>query len=132
MRFRRNVQYEFGLKTIHLVAFLSVAFLLVLLFFFPCGFITPLGLAVNLPRSFTGQGFAPGKTIEITINEQGGSFIDGRPAGTQMLKELLLAEGRGSQVLIKAHKRAPLDAVTGLWNLCREAGIVGVSLLSNE
>jgi biopolymer transport protein ExbD len=133
MRFRRNVHYEFGLKTIHLVSFLAVGMLLVLLFFFPCGFVTPQGLEVSLPRQFTAEGFTAGKTIEIVMDEQGSTFVDGRPASARMLRELLSVEGKGGcQVLIKAHKRAPLDAVTGLWNLCREAGVGGVNLLSNE
>jgi biopolymer transport protein ExbD len=133
MRFRRNVQYEFGLKAIHLASFMGVALLLLLVFFFPGGFVTPQGLGVSLPRQFTAEGFVAGKTIEIVLDEQGSMSVDGRPAARQMLKELLAVEGKGGcQVLIKAHKRAPLAAVTGVWELCREAGVDGVNLLSNE
>ena len=133
MRFRRNVDYEFGLKGIHCVSFMGVGLLLILLFFFPFGFVAPQGLEISLPRQFTAEGFAAGRTVEIVLDEQGSTFVDGRPVAGQVLRELLSVEAKGGgQVLIKAHKRAPLEAVTRLWDLCRQAGVGGVNLLSNE
>ena len=130
MKFRRNLRYENVLSPVYLVPAVTLAFILALI-----GALGPHlcrfpGMQVrqpSLPLALSGR-----QMLQIAVGDDSSFSLDGAAVTREQLSVLLRAVSfRDPQVLIKASRKAPIEAAMELWRLCGQAGIQRVSLVTD-
>lgn len=128
MRFRRRLQYERGLKAVHVAPFITVAFLLLMFLLFAAGFCDLPGARI---RPSGGAVAAGGQTLRIILSG-GSAAVNGLPMTDPQLSSFLGAvASRDPGVLIMASKSTPIESVMRIWRLCGNAGIRRISLVTD-
>jgi biopolymer transport protein ExbD len=131
MRFRSRLTYEHGLKALHIAPFVSIAFLLLLLFLFSTKFCSLSGIRMDAPSVVSipgGDG-----VLEILIADDSACYVNGSQVTEPQMKALLAElSSRDPGVLIKASRKAPLDAALNLWRLCEQSGMHRINLITDK
>ena len=131
MKFKGRMELEHGLKPIAIVPLVNIFFLLVLFFMFSSSLVMQPGMQVRLPRMVTSD-VAAADSIEIMITAENAVYVDGTAVTTQELKRLVKrAASGGRPVMLKADQHAPLGMVVELWDMCKNAGIPQVNLVTS-
>jgi len=132
MRFRRHLKLEQGLKDIDIVPLINMIFLLVLFSMLTSGFVVQTGLKVNLPKALTSEAVKY-ENIEIVVSGDNVIYLNNQVVDLKELKTVFESiSGRNAAVLIKADRRAALDKVVGIWDLCRQQGIIQVNIATDQ
>ncbi|MCX5713092.1 MAG: biopolymer transporter ExbD [Candidatus Omnitrophica bacterium] len=123
MRFKKNIKLSFGLNALDIVPLVNLALLLVAFFILSWTLVTRPSVRLNIPFASTSQIAGKG-AIELIITSENKIIYDSNVIQNEGIKKLLAqASLRKQSVLIKADKRASLDQVSRILDLCREAGI---------
>jgi len=112
-----------------LAALIDVVFLLLIYFLLTSSFVSRTGLKLELPEAGTSAPVTG--PIVVEVDRRGEIFFEGRPLSTEGLEHLLnrkIARGETRSVLIRADRRAPLQAVVSVMEVARRAGARGVAL----
>jgi len=132
MRFRRHLKLEQGLKNIDIVPLINMIFLLVLFSMLTSGFVVQTGLKVNLPKALTSE-VVKYENIEIVVSGDNVIYLNNQVVDLKELKIVFESiSGRNAAVLIKADRRAALDKVVGIWDLCRQQGIIQINIATDQ
>ncbi|HOW42667.1 MAG TPA: biopolymer transporter ExbD [Candidatus Omnitrophota bacterium] len=131
MRFKRRISYDYSIASI---TFIPLINLLCLLFFFSavqCGlFAQPGGVPVRLPSLLTSDVLRRDH-IRLTLSADAQLYYaNDRISLSDLSRFLKLVGPRDPAVLIQAHKKTPLEIIARVWDICRKAGITGVSLVT--
>lgn len=128
MRFKRNTQFEQGLKPIDVVPLINLVLLLLLFFILSVNFNIKSGLGINLPRVVTSEAVGY-ETIEITVTSDNNVYLKGKLVSNEDLRNLFSQLTKRKQsVLIKADKASSLGRAAEIWDICRQSGIVKVNI----
>lgn len=132
MHFRRHTELEHGLKPIDIVPLINIVFLLMIFFMFTSSFVVQPGIKVNLPKAITSEAVKY-ENAEIIISSENIVYFNGKALATQELETLLKQVAKNKQgVLIKADKRASLGRMVEIWDMCRDLGVTGINIATNQ
>ncbi|MDD5347750.1 MAG: biopolymer transporter ExbD [Candidatus Omnitrophica bacterium] len=131
MKFSRHLQYEYGVKQLLLVPLVNLLFLLVVFLLVVSPLVDQPGLKVRLP-GFVTTGIVAGENIEIVIAADGAAYYRGAGIRQEELAAMLMhLWPRQITVLIKAHKDAPLGAITQIWDTCRRSRVTRINVATS-
>jgi len=132
MRFKRHIEFEYGLKAMDIAPLINIVFLLLIFFMLTYTFVMQPGIKVNLPRVVTKEAVKY-DTLEVAISSDSAIYINNKILNMQELKVLLnqAAKVKGA-VLIKADRRVPLDKIVEIWDMCRDSGITQINIVTNQ
>lgn len=132
MKFKRNIQLEYGPNHLDAVPLINIVLLLLLFFLLSSNFITRSGMNINLPKVVTSSVLEE-NNINITLGAGNVFYIEGKPVKIGELKGILkkINVVKGS-VLIKADNKAYLKNLVEVWNLCREIGLERVNVITTQ
>ncbi|MFA6349600.1 MAG: biopolymer transporter ExbD [Candidatus Omnitrophota bacterium] len=123
MRFKKNIKLSFGLNSLSLVPLANLVLLLIGFFVLSWSLMTQPSVKLSLPFASTSQ-MAGSGAIELIVTSDNKILFGSSVIEPQGLKKLLTqAAGRRQSVLVKADKRASLEQISRILDLCREAGI---------
>jgi biopolymer transport protein ExbD len=132
MRFKHRLQLEYGLKQIVIAPLINMLFLLLAFFMLVTNFIIQPGTRINLPRVITSE-VADYKNIEILISGENTFYLNGTVVTAQELRRYLMQLSKRKQpILVKADRRASLDKVAEIWDMCKELGITQLNIATNQ
>ena len=83
---------------------------------------------VSLPKAVTGQQTEQGDTITITLSKDHLIYLGDELLTVKELRRQLQDVGGGRAVMIRADRRAYVDRLMELWDLCRETGFSQVHI----
>jgi biopolymer transport protein ExbD len=132
MRFKRHIEIERGLKAIDVIPFINMLLLLLLFFMLTSSFVIEPGITVALPRALTSE-VLKYENIEIVVSGDNATYLNGRLVTLEEIKNFLKqVPKRNRAVIIKADKGVTLGSVVGIWDLCRQQGMVQVSIATQQ
>jgi len=133
MRFRRHLELEHGLKQIYIAPLINTVFQLFIFFMLTSSFILqPSGIKVNLPRAITSE-TVKYENAEIVISGENVIYLNGKIVSAQELKTLLQQAAKMKQpLLIKSDRRASLEKIVEIWDMCRDLGITQINIATNQ
>lgn len=132
MRFKGRMELEHGLRQIDIAPLIDIVFQLLIFFMLTSSFVMQPGIKVNLPKAVTSE-VVKYEDTEILISSENVVYLDGKVVTLQELKTLLKQIARLKQgILIKADKRASLGRAVEIWDMCRDLGISGINIATNQ
>lgn len=132
MKFRRHTELEHGLKSIDIAPLIDMVFQLLIFFMLTSSFVMQPGIKVNLPRAITSE-VVKYENTEIVISSENIIYFDGKVITAQELKTLLKQVAETKQgILIKADRRASLGRIVEIWDMCRDLGVTGINIATNQ
>lgn len=129
MKFKRRLKQGSYLSEISSVSFLNVLLLFFAFLMLGSGFTIVPGVNVKLPDVITAKELR--FAFYITISKEGGFYVRNKPAGIEEIKAFLKKNTYDS-VFIKADKDSRVDALTKIWEICKEAGIEKISFVTTQ
>ncbi len=131
MRFQRHIKLEEGLKSIHLVPFLNIFFLLLTFFVVTTSLTLPSSIDVKLPKAVTSDVLKE-KNLIITVTSENIVYLNGKLVTLKELKKNLQAAAHPRlSILIKADRRASVGRIVDVWDVCRHLGIEDIHMATN-
>jgi len=92
----------------------------------------PSGIKVNLPRAITSE-TVKYENAEIVISGENVIYLNGKIVSAQELKTLLQQAAKMKQpLLIKSDRRASLEKIVEIWDMCRDLGITQINIATNQ
>lgn len=132
MKFKRHMELEYGLKQIDIAPFIAMIFQLLIFFIFTSNFIMQPGIKVNLPRAVTSE-LIKEESLEILISAQNFTYLNGRVTTIQELKSIIKRVAKKNpSILIKADRRASLERIVEIWDICRDLGVSQINIATNQ
>ncbi len=132
MKFKRNLQQQFGLGPLVITPLIDVVLLLLFYFMLTTPFAVQAGMNVQLPRTVTSDILRDENQI-ITISSENVLYFNNRVVTIQELKQQLTENNASRRpLLIKSDRRASVGRVVEIWNLCRELGIERINIATNQ
>ncbi len=133
MKFKRRIEFEYGLKQLYVAPLINLVFLLFMFFVLTWGLIMqPAGLKVNLPRAVTSEVIKK-DNINILITDENTIYLEGSIINTLELKKVFTQiAARKQTVLIKSDRRASLGRVVEIWDMARDLGIAQINIATNQ
>lgn len=128
MRFKRNPELRYGLKSIYVAPLVNVMLLFLMFFMIVSSFAPQSGAKVNLPKALTSDILEEDSLI-ISIFADNQMYVNGRRYTFAELKVLLkrFAAG-GKTVLIKSDQKSSFGKVAEVWDACSKLGISRVRI----
>jgi len=119
--------------TLPLTALIDIVFLLLIYFLLTSSFITREGLKVELPKARSGETIkAP---LTVYVDREGEIYFRGQRMSGMALREALyeeLTKTSEKRIIIKADRKAPLEAVVSAMDMARLAGAETLSLATEK
>ena len=133
MKFKRHIEFVYGLKQLYVAPLINLVFLLFMFFVLTWGLIMqPAGLKVNLPRAVTSEVIKK-DNINILITDENTIYLEGSIINTLELKKVFTQiAARKQTVLIKSDRRASLGRVVEIWDMARDLGIAQINIATNQ
>jgi biopolymer transport protein TolR len=116
---------------INVTPFVDVMLVLLIVFMVAAPLMT-VGVPINLPRSTAGQAVQPAEPIVVSLDAEGGVWLDREAVPAALLAERLrplAAAAPDRQVLLRADRELPYGAVMGALGGVAAAGFSRVSLI---
>jgi biopolymer transport protein ExbD len=131
MRFKKNIKPSSGLNSLDFIPVVNLVLLSMAFFILAWALITQPSVKVNLPFASTSQ-MAGSGAVELIITSENRILFDSVFIEAESLKKLLVqASLRRQSVLIKASKKASLEHVAMVLDICRQAGIRYTNIASD-
>ncbi len=118
MRLPRPASDPAGIDTAPLI---DCVFQLLLFFMLTSSFILYPGIKVSLPKAVTGQQTTASSFV-ITLTKEHLIYWGDQAVTMKALRQHLKQTGSGTPVLIRTDRRAYVDRLIELWDLCRDTG----------
>ncbi len=128
MRFKKLLRKEPDLSQAMTISFLNIIFLFFAFLIFTVGLNIAAGLNIKFPHVLTGKEFSA-STLNIIVSQNNTIYVQDKQVDLNILRSFLMGYKYNS-ILIKADKRTSLEAITGIWNVCKEVGIEKISIVT--
>jgi biopolymer transport protein ExbD len=130
MHFKSNIELKKG--RLDIAPLIDVVFLLIIFFMLTSNFITQQGIKVNLPEAASGK-VITGEDLVIFVTAEGKYLLNGKETGFNELSDRIESAARDdANILIRADRKAHLEGVIKVWDICRGAGIDNVNIATLE
>jgi biopolymer transport protein ExbD len=130
MKFKRRVKIEKGM--VDLTPLVNVFFLLFIFFLFTSSFIFQPGIKVSLPKAITSEVIQQ-EAVVVTVTKDGRIYLNDREISRgELASSLRLMARDGMSLLIKADSQSSLGRVVEVWDMCRSAGVLQVSIATGK
>ncbi|QDU99089.1 ExbD/TolR family protein [Lignipirellula cremea] len=119
-----------ALAALSLTSLIDVVFLLLIFFLVATRFAEEdYEMKISVPSASEAQPIiAPPDEVYVNINQQGEYFVKGKTIGIDelevILKDALTQNPVNQKVIVRADKRAMVEPVVAVMNLCNRVGIV--------
>ena len=131
MKFKRHAKLEYGLGQIDIAPLIDIVFQLLIFFMLTSAFVFQSGIKVTLPKAVTSEVIKEDNMITLT-SENVMYLNETITTLKELRRELAKPVNKDRPILIKADRRASLGRVIDIWDLCRELGIEGVNIATNQ
>ncbi|MFA5272093.1 MAG: biopolymer transporter ExbD [Candidatus Omnitrophota bacterium] len=128
MRFRKLLLKESNLSQTSIIAFLNIIFLFFAFLILSSGLNVTSGLNVKFPRVLTNNEF-DASTLDLVVSGGNTIYIQDKQVELNVLKSFLSGY-KYTSILIKADKKASLEVITGIWNVCKDVGIEKIGIVT--
>lgn len=115
------------LDQINVIPLVDIMLVLLVIVLTTATFITTGQIPVNLAKSSSASE-RHDRPIIVTVNAEGGLFVDDHPVGEAELEAVLQKRGRESPVLVRADKITKVERFVGIVDRVRSMGFQQVSL----
>jgi len=130
MRFKRRLTIEKG--HLDIAPLIDVIFLLLIFFMLTSSFIFQPGIKVDLPKAVTSEVIHE-KNLNIVVKKDNSVYVDERRLDRdELLSRLRIASKSEKPILIKADRKASLDRIVYIWDLCRQEGVKKINIATTQ
>jgi len=116
---------------IDMTPMLDIVFIMLIFFIVTTSFVKESGVELQRPSGKSASTTKAKANVLITINSTGQVIVDEREVDIRAVRahvEKTLAESPDASVIVQAHKDSETDALIGVVNAAREAGVEKVSV----
>lgn len=128
MRFRKLLHKELNLSQAMFVSFVNIIFLFFAFLMLTLGFNVSAGLSVKFPHVITNNEFSDA-ALSLIVSGDNAIYVQDKQVDLKVLRDFLTGY-KYTSILIKADKKASLETITGIWNVCKDAGIERISIVT--
>jgi len=128
VRFKKLLLKEPDLTRATMVSFLNIIFLFFAFLVLSSTFNVTAGLNVKFPHVLSSNELST-STLNLVVSGDNIIYIQDKQVGLNILKGFLRGY-KYTSILIKADKKASLEVITGIWNVCKDVGIEKISIVT--
>ncbi|MBN2453643.1 MAG: biopolymer transporter ExbD [Candidatus Omnitrophica bacterium] len=130
MKFKRKIKIEKGM--VDLTPLVNVFFLLFIFFLFTSSFIFQPGIKVNLPKAVTSEVIQQDSVVLIVTKDNKVYLNDREISQDEIISNLKLLAKAKTPLLIKSDSGASLGRIVEIWDMCRDEGVLQVSIATGK
>lgn len=131
MRFHRRTNPIYGLEQITLTSLINVVFLVITFFMLSSAFVAKPTVRIKLPKAITSEIVKRENLVIVVTGEDVIYFNNSVLTMQELQSELSRPSHQNLPILIKADRRASVDKVIDIWDLCRQLNIEQVSIATD-
>jgi len=128
VRFKKLLLKGPDLTQSAMMSFLNIIFLFFAFLAIGSNLNLTAGVNAKFPRVLSGSEFSD-STLSLVVSGDNKIYIQDKQVSLNILKDFL-KDYKYTSILIKADKKANLEAVTGIWNVCKDVGIEKISIIT--
>lgn len=132
MKLRSSLSHIQNINMIHVLPLMDIIFLTLFFFILFSPLVSDPHINVHLPKAVASSAIEE-DIITITVTSENILYLNDKIVTMKKLSSILEKDKDGRKtVLLKVDRRASMDQIFAIWDICRDLGIENINIATNQ